>query len=223
MTVTVHSLPLAMSRAYLIEAGADLILVDAGCPGEGRRILRTIGRLRPARLRAIFITHAHFDHYGSAAALRRATGAPVAIHALDADAMTRGETPIASARGWGRIGFAAFRGTNRILRAPATPPDITLQDGDPLPGTSLPACVLHTPGHTPGSSCLIVDRRLAFAGDLVSSHAGCHAQRFFAVDWAQIPESLHRLQALEPEATYPGHGRLTLDRACLLRLRAPVP
>lgn len=94
MTVVVHSLPLAMSRAYLIEQGACLILVDAGVPGEEARILRAIQRRHPARLSMIFITHAHFDHYGSAAALRRATGAPIAIHESDAEAMADGEIPL---------------------------------------------------------------------------------------------------------------------------------
>ena len=149
--------------------------------------------------------------------------APIATHALDAEAMARGDTPVASARGWGRVSLAALRVAGRVLRAPATPPDLALQDGDLLPHTSLQASVLHTPGHTPGSSCLVVEGRLAFAGDLISTHAGGHAQRYFAVDWAAIAASLARLQALEPELTYPGHGRHPLDGPALQRLRAPTP
>ena len=223
MPAVVHSLRLALSRAYLIEHPSGLLLVDAGSPGEEPRILRAIHRLRPARLRMIFITHAHFDHFGSAAALRRLTGAPIAVHAADAQAMTRGETLVAAARGWGRAGLAALRAVERFVPAPATPPDIQLQDGDPVGDPGLEASVLHTPGHTFGSSCLIVERRLAFAGDLVTTTGGPHVQRFIAVDWDLIPHSLARLQELRPEQTYPGHGRRPLDTPTLQRLRPPSP
>jgi glyoxylase-like metal-dependent hydrolase (beta-lactamase superfamily II) len=169
----------------------------------------------------IFITHADFDHYGSAAAVRRVTGAPIAIHDSDAEAMANGQTPVASARGWGLAGMAALRVAGRFIRAPATPPDLRLQDGDSLPHIPLHASVLHTPGHTPGLSCLIVQHRLAFAGDLVSTTGGRHAQQFFAVDWSRIPNSLARLQALQPETTFPGHGRHPLDDPALQQLRTP--
>ncbi len=221
MPVVVHSLRLALSRAYLIEYGGGLLLIDAGSPGEQRRILHAIRSLAPARLRLIFITHAHFDHYGSAAALRRVTGAPIAAHTADAQALAGGETPVASARGWGRAGLAALRLTRRFIRAPAAPPDLLLEDGGGLGGLGLEASVLHTPGHTIGSVCLIVERRLAFAGDLLTTTGGAHAQRYFAVDWGLLPRSLARLQERRPELTYPGHGRLPLDGPALQRLRTP--
>ena len=71
---------------------------------------------------------------------------------------------------------------------------------------------LHTPGHTPGSSCLIVEGDLAFAGDLVSSTGGPHPQRYFAVNWLQVAESLARLKSAHPELSYPGHGNRPLTR-----------
>jgi glyoxylase-like metal-dependent hydrolase (beta-lactamase superfamily II) len=41
-------------------------------------------------LKAIWITHAHYDHYGSAATLRRATGARIGVHPADANYLVRG-------------------------------------------------------------------------------------------------------------------------------------
>ncbi len=73
--------------------------------------------------------------------------------------------------------------------------------------------ILHTPGHTPGSSCLIVEGRIAFAGDIVSSLGEPHVHLSFADDWAQMPRSLARLQALQPELVYPGHGPRPLSGA----------
>ena len=221
MAVVVHSLRLALSRAYLIEYDDGLLLIDAGSPGEQHRILHAIRSLAPAHLRLILITHAHFDHYGSAAALRQSCGAPIAAHAADAQALARGETPVASARGWGRAGLAALRLTQRFIRAVRTPPDELLEDGGSLGGLGLEASVLHTPGHTLGSVCLIVERRLAFAGDLLTTTGGAHTQRYFAVDWDLLPRSLARLQERRPALTYPGHGRRPLDGPTLQRLRPP--
>jgi hydroxyacylglutathione hydrolase len=221
MPVLVHSLRLAMSRAYLIECPAGLLLVDAGIPGEAGRILQAIRRHGSARPRLIFITHGHFDHYGSASALRQLTGALIAVHAADAPAMARGETPVASARSWGRVGLAGLRLAQRFWHAPLTLPDLCLQDGDRLDDLGLEARVLHTPGHTSGSSCLILERRLAFAGDLLTTTGGHHPQRLFAVDWTLIGPSLARLQAIHPDWVYPGHGRRPLTGAALQDLRAP--
>jgi glyoxylase-like metal-dependent hydrolase (beta-lactamase superfamily II) len=204
-----------MSRAYLIEGPAGLTLVDAGPPHFERVVLRKVAALGGKGLGLIYVTHAHGDHYGSAAALRRITGAPIAIHRADGEAMARGETPIGTARGRGRVMQALFRLLLPLFRPQPTPADLLLQDGDDLPSIGTQAVVLHTPGHTPGSSCLILERQIAFAGDLVSTTGGPHLQRYFAHNWSQIPHSLHRLQALAPERTYPGHGRHLLDGAAL--------
>ena len=103
MPLQVHDISMGMVQAYLIQSEAGLVLVDAGMPRYERRVMRRMQALGRDDLRLIFITHAHLDHYGSAAALRRLTGAPVAIHRADADAMSRGETPIRSARSRGKL------------------------------------------------------------------------------------------------------------------------
>lgn len=220
MSLQVHNIPMGMSRAYLIESDAGLVLVDAGLPRCERSVLRRMRALGRDDLQLIFITHAHLDHYGSAAALRRLTGAPIVIHRADGDAMARGETPIRSARGRGWLLLALLPLIESVLRPEPTLPDLLLDDGNDLRayGFDLDAVVLHTPGHTPGSSCLIVEGRFAFVGDLISTTNRSTAQRFFADDWSLIPDSLARLQALKPEWVYAGHGRRPLSGEALQRL-----
>ncbi len=208
MSLTVHFLNLQMSNAFLLENEQGLYLVDAGVPGSAGRVLEEIHRLgKPLRL--IFITHAHFDHYGCAAAIRKSTGALVAIHAADAQEMTEGKTPVGSVRGRARLLAPVLPLIARVHNTPTTP-DLILQDGAQLDQFGLPAYLMHTPGHTPGSSCLIVrDEKAgicAFVGDLITGGYHPHVQRLFADDWAQIPASLKRLQTLMPAWVYPGHG-----------------
>lgn len=216
----IHNIPMQLgaARAFLVESDTGLVLVDAGLPGCERSVLRRMQAIGRDDLRLIFITHAHLDHYGSVAALRRITGAPVAIHHADADAMSRGETPIRSARSRGKLLLPLLPLIKQVLRPEPAPPDILLDDGDDLRAYGLDARVLHTPGHTPGSSCLIVEGRLAFVGDLISTTTRSTVQRFFADDWSLIPDSLARLQALKPERVYAGHGRRPLDGKALHRL-----
>ena len=220
---TIHTLALRMANAYLIEGEESLTLVDSGPPGQAARILAEVKRLRKP-LRLIFLTHAHFDHFGSAAQVRAHTGAPVAIHQADARALAHGQTPIGSARGRGRLSLpflpllALF---NRRLR---TVPDVLLSDGDRLEPYGLPARLLHTPGHTAGSSCLLLDGApgrpslAAFAGDLLTAGRTARIQRLYAQDWAQLAKSLTRLQAARPERVYAGHGQHKIDTQALLEM-----
>ncbi|MFZ5916811.1 MAG: MBL fold metallo-hydrolase [Chloroflexota bacterium] len=218
MPVKVHPLSMGLVQAYLIQGEAGLVLVDAGMPGFEQRVLQRMQTLERQDLRLIWITHAHLDHYGSAAALRRRTGAPVAIHRADAAAMAQAETHLGAVRGRGRLVGALLPLLQRALRPQPTPADLLMVDGDGLQDFGLDARLLHTPGHTPGSSCLIVEGRFAFVGDLLSATGQPHSQRFFAHDWSQIPHSLARLQALKPERIYPGHGRGHIGGEALARL-----
>jgi hydroxyacylglutathione hydrolase len=218
MTTTVHTIRMGLSLAYLIQRQSGLFLVDAGTPRKERMVLRKMHALRRNDLKLIFITHAHLDHYGSAAALRRLTGAPIAIHHLDAPSMAMGKTLIGSTRSRGWI-TRLFLPLFELFEHPEpTPADLLVEDGEDLRAFGLDATVIHTPGHTPGSSSLIVERKLAFVGDLLTTRGRPHVQQLYAHDWSNIPRSLRRLQALEPEWVYTGHGVRPLSGAELQKL-----
>jgi len=200
-----------MAQAYILESMDGLILVDAGSKGFERRVFKSLQNLDHRDLRLIFITHAHLDHYGSAAALRRLTNAPIAIHRLDASAMSRGETPLGSARRRGRLVKMLLSVFKPLMSLEPTTADHLLDDGESLESFGLDARLIHLPGHTSGSACLLVEGRLAFVGDLVSTKGRPHVQRYFAQEWSGISASLARLQGLQPEWIYPGHGQRPMD------------
>jgi glyoxylase-like metal-dependent hydrolase (beta-lactamase superfamily II) len=262
----VHTVPLGLSEAHLIETDSGFVLVDAGSPYQEGFILRHLRALRQAQDKAlgsdklclIFITHAHIDHYGSAAALRRLTGAPVAIHRADAEAMARGETRLGSARGRGKLMPFLLPLVELFFRPEAVQPDLVLEDGDCLDEYGLQARVMHTPGHTLGSSCLIIEEqmsslkeapaavpaakavtahrpgdgpqsrllsgepRIAFVGDLLTNngHGRPSLQRLFAEDWSLLKQSYARLQEVELESVYCGHGRRPVSGQVLQQLIA---
>ncbi len=220
MEVRVHSISAGFtSRVYLIEGETGVILVDTGMPHHEAQILRKLRSLSHPTLDLIFITHAHQDHCGSAAALRRITGAPVVIHRADAQAMVQGTMSLGKVRGRGKLLEAVMPLVAPLVRPEPVIPDQLLKDGEILHGGGLEARVLHTPGHTPGSSCLLIEG-MAFAGDLLSMLEGPHLQQFFADDWAALPESLHKLQAVGPTWIYTGHGAAPMTGKALQQLQA---
>jgi glyoxylase-like metal-dependent hydrolase (beta-lactamase superfamily II) len=147
MELQVHRIKLRLSNAYVVELPTALVLVDAGSPGDAQKILLRLNAFRTNPLRLIYITHAHLDHY-----------------AEDAVAMAKGETHLGQVRGRGRLTAALMPIVSRLFPVEPVSADPVLQDGQDLGDFGLPGQVLHTPGHTPGSTSLIVDGRLAFVG-----------------------------------------------------------
>jgi hydroxyacylglutathione hydrolase len=222
MVPNIRSFQAGQSVAHLIEVPSGLILVDAGSPGKEKKILSEIKRMGDQKLQLIFITHAHFDHYGSAAAIQRRTGAPIAIHEKDVEFMARGETPLGSVRGRGKIAQVFLPLAEALYRPEPTQADIIFTEGHHFAGTGPEVTAIHLPGHTPGSCGLLLEKKIAFVGDLLSTRGQPHAQRYYATNWSQIATSLDRLKSLKPEWVYTGHGRKPLSGQELEQLHMPV-
>lgn len=172
-------------------ASAQAVVVDAA--GDPSLTLDALSRAG-WDLGLIVCTHGHVDHIQSAGALKQATSAPVAIHAADAACLT---DPL-------RSGATLFG-----LRQEPCAPDRLLADGDMIEvGEALRLRVLHTPGHSPGSICLVGDG-FAFVGDLVFAGSIGRTDLPGGSD-SQMLDSLRSLLTL-PDATQLlcGHGPAT--------------
>ena len=168
---------------YVVE-GTDgvLTLIDPGWSADDdltvlREGLAAIGRsLDDVGL--VVVTHLHADHLGAAAAVRRATGARIAMHGAEVEAL-RHERADAAANdadiaSWGlpddlRAGVVAAWGSGRRIglgRTTEPYADLLLEDGDALPVAGRDIRTLHTPGHTAGHCCFVDEGDgLLFTGD----------------------------------------------------------
>src|SRR3954447_7516566 len=183
--------PVATNVHILADAGTrEAIAIDTAIPS-----LPWITDELAARdwtLRLIVSTHGHWDHTGDNARVADATGAEIAVHPLDREALVH-PTPL----------WAPFE-------IPPCVPAVELAEGGEVRFGEIRLRVLHTPGHTPGSVCLqATDDALLFSGDTL-----------FAGGWGRtdlpggsadlMAESLVRLSELEPVlGVFPGHGSAT--------------
>ena len=212
--ITVPILPMGMLNSFIV-VGERPVLVDAGMPGGAKRILAALTRerIKPQDISLILLTHRHVDHIGDAAALKLATGAPVAIHALDVEWLRRGEGGPRPPTGWaGRLfdltGYPA-------AHAVPCEPDFVLEDDFALEPFGIPGgMVLHTPGHTSGSVSAFLPNGHVLAGDLVSGGVfiggialrGRATKPPYEDDPTEVRKSLMRLLGRGAGPFYVGHG-----------------
>lgn len=180
-------------NAYLVcpEGRGDAFLVD---PGDDLTALRRAIGESGRSLSAILLTHGHFDHILAAQPLAEETGAAVYIHAGDAEML---DDPAKCAYSPEVCRLGPPEGLARTLY------------GAEIEACGVPVRVLHTPGHSKGSVCLLAEGNILFSGDTLFC-AGYGRTDLYGGDDAQMVRSLKRVLALPGEtAVLPGHGPAT--------------
>jgi hydroxyacylglutathione hydrolase len=216
------------TNVFLIRGDTGCVLVDTGHPGRADRILERLAKrgVAPDDIHLILLTHGHTDHFGNAAALRERTSAPVAIHALDADAVRQGIHQPDSLRPTVLliapfIQISALRNIAVPDRAPAFEPDIIFEGEWRLDEYGITGRVIPTPGHTPGSVSVLLDSGEAIVGDMVIGNFLRLLRRpgfpIVAWDLQRNRESVRRFLDLSPRIVYTGHGGPFENLASLIK------
>lgn len=172
-------------------------------PGDdGGQILQAVAR-HDLTVVAIVATHAHFDHILAAESLRAATGAPFYLHLGDMDLLQ-----------WLPASLEMFLGVQDASPPPEV--DTKLSDGDELKLGEQTLQVIHTPGHSRGSICLLTgssDERMLFSGDTLFAMSVGRSDLPGGDQDALLSSIRDRLFPLGEMPVYPGHGpATTLDR-----------
>jgi glyoxylase-like metal-dependent hydrolase (beta-lactamase superfamily II) len=208
---------LSLSAAYVIETSEGLVLVDSGLQSDAGPLKSEMAELGLdwKRVRAILLTHSHADHVGGAESFRTATGAKVYAG--------EGDTPILRA-GEPREAFLSIFNMPNDVPHPTTI-DVALKGGETLIFGDVRVQCIAAPGHTPGTTCYLLERkslRALFAGDAIMMLAGDESPRIqlrkpLGTYSAYLPPryrgsaqdslaSLRRLRRLKvPDLVLPGH------------------
>ncbi len=142
--------PLATNCSIIADtASGQAVVVDPG--DEAERIATALSGAGASAI-ALLHTHAHFDHISGSARLSELTGAPIRLHAADRPLYDKLEEQ------------ASFFG---LSAGPPLPPGPPISDGERIRFGSASLLAIHTPGHTPGSVCFLLegDEPVLFAGD----------------------------------------------------------
>jgi glyoxylase-like metal-dependent hydrolase (beta-lactamase superfamily II) len=175
-------------NCYLVKCGAggEGVIIDPG--DEGDRIaseVRTMG-LEPE---AILLTHGHIDHVNAAGDLRRRLRSRVVCHPADRAMVEEGEVLSL----WG------------LQREPCRV-DQEIGDGDVIPVGGSEIRVIHSPGHTKGSVCYMLDS-LLFSGDVLFRESIGRTDLPGGSDRDMAETLKKRISVLDPGVrVYPGHG-----------------
>lgn len=181
--------PLRVNTYFLVnEYTRDAVIIDGG---ENYKLIKETEKKYGFKIKALLLTHAHFDHAGNAKKLQD-DGVKVFISLKDAPKLNNDEN---LAGDFGRV-FDKFT------------PDYTFTDGDYISACGIKIKALLTPGHTDGSATFIVDDMM-FTGDTLFLESVGRTD-FKTGDRDALIKSVKRLFALDKDyKVYPGHEEFT--------------
>ena len=179
---------LRVNTYFLVGDSGDAVVIDCG---ESYKNVKQIESDLNVKIKAVLLTHAHFDHSGCAKKLQD-DGAKIYISKLDAPKLLNEDNLSSS-----------FGRKFDYLTA-----DFTFSDGDELDVCGIKVKVIATPGHTNGSVCFLIENAL-FTGDTLFNGSVGRTD-FKSGNRADMVLSLRKLFALDGDyPVYPGHDEFT--------------
>lgn len=196
------------------------ILIDTGMKGEGKKLLNRLSKL--PKVDYVLMTHTHFDHAGNAGLLKKTFSPDFIVHESEKEFLKSGTSPIPKGNaGWTRFIYALGpEHVSHWFQVEGVDATIVFRERFDLNELGFNGYILHTPGHSAGSSSLIIDDRVAFTGDAMGGLPGA-----VFPPWGDDPEGIvdswGRLLKTNVTEFHPAHGfiiqRPTLEREFLKR------
>lgn len=199
------------TNCYIVfdEKTKETMVIDPA--GDVDKIIAMLDILQ-GKLKYIYLTHCHGDHIGGVSELKERCGGKILIHRDDAEGLNNANISLTDYIGLGKIELEA---------------DSRLDDEDLLHLGDIELTVIHTPGHTSGSTCLYCkNEELLFAGDTV--FRGTWGRTDLPTSsFEKIINSITNKVMTLPEQTivYSGHGKSTMikeERPIYLELKPKI-
>jgi glyoxylase-like metal-dependent hydrolase (beta-lactamase superfamily II) len=168
----------------------QLIIIDPGSNAE--EIISQISNLDATPL-AILNTHAHYDHIGAVSTLVQKYNIPFYLHKKDEEIMKQANL------------YKFLFDSKNSIAIPLFDKDLA-KEGNKLFIGDFKIEIIHTPGHTPGGVCIVVDKNI-FGGDTLM-YSGPGSTHLPGGDMREMKSTLNTLRQLSGDLlVFPGHGR----------------
>jgi glyoxylase-like metal-dependent hydrolase (beta-lactamase superfamily II) len=167
MGASIYTIPLGFDNTYIVK-DKGVIMIDSGEPKKGKTFLKDLEKtaINPDEIQLIILTHGHWDHIGSAAEIKKLTGANVVLHQNEKHWLEESLKPMPpGVTTWGKISTKLFSWTIvPFVHIEPTKIDIVLQDETfSLVEYGISGKIVYTPGHSSGSVSVLLD-----SGELVT-------------------------------------------------------
>lgn len=183
-------------NCYLVENhdSASATIIDPG--SEANRIIEILSY---PKVDSVILTHGHFDHISAIDDLAKKYDFKLYVHEYDAEMLADPEKNLSSSL--------------MIKPIVISHNFITYTDNEIIKSSGLEFEAIHTPGHTKGSTCLLLnagEENILFTGDTLFA-GGYGRTDFYGGDFSSLVNSMRRLYKLEGYYyCYPGHGDNTI-------------
>ncbi|HEX2394833.1 MAG TPA: MBL fold metallo-hydrolase [Bacteroidales bacterium] len=196
------------SNVFLLTDRQNNILIDTSIRLAWNKLDRRLKNLGIENIDYLILTHSHFDHAANAFSIREKYRAKVIIQANEAQFLTSGINHIPAGTGnftrtlMNMAGYIA-----PLMRNKPCNYDILIESGYDLKPAGFNAYVMYTPGHSPGSSSLIIDDEIALVGDCMIGSFKSTVFPPFADDIHETFESWRKLLETKCTLFIPSHGK----------------
>jgi len=204
-------IPMGKSNAYLVSSPDLVILIDTGSSKNISSLELALkqNELDISDIDFIIVTHAHSDHVGHLAEIKEKSDAKVLAHRNAVEYLKKGYTPFPEgtmlfSRIISKIGNRFFSSGGKFT---PVEPDIIIEGEYALSTPELSVSIIHTPGHTSGSICVIINDESAIVGDTLFNVIPGTVYPPFADGEEELIKSWEKLLSTGCSTFYPGHGK----------------
>lgn len=218
------------SYIYLLDGGGEPALIDAGVGLEIERIFANIEEdgFDPTKINKVILTHTHADHAGGCKGMREKLRCKIFVPGDEVNLLERGTDE--------ELGLIIAKESGIYspdYLFPHCSTDVAVSNGDTIWVGELQLKAIHTPGHSPGSTCYLLEhrgKRILFTGDVVFYDGEIGLLNYWGSNLADYRSYINRLANLSVDVLLPGHKLFTLrdgqqhiDRAISALKKLSVP
>ncbi len=206
--IRIHRIICLYANVYVVTGHGHCFLVDTGPAAFQRFLARQLRRLGITRIHGVILTHSHYDHAGNAAFLQEKFKSRIMVHPKEAEYLKKGLSSVPGGiTAFARVMERLASGIEpKMLEFPPCAPDALPASEHHKPFYDMPVTVMATPGHSPGSVSVVVDREIALTGDCMFGVIPKKILPPFGDDVGQMVHSWKQLLATGCHTFLPGHG-----------------